>query len=296
MQPGTDWGGIYSRWSFDESKGYVMLAKEMQGPAGQSVPLLDDEMNTQAEIQLTLMRRMVKRIHGNGTDNSGFKIVASGSNPSNNFTIKGGDGTVAGAGYIFVDGWMPFLLNDKEYTSQAGAAAITTPTSARTDLVFIDVHLDEIDGTEDSNLVDSSVGFETSRRLRLVWAVGVQLGSTVVPANYTDVNNRYHWVHGLATIARTANSSQITDAMITDIRNRGRMPKRGEYFHIQSAASSLWTINHNLGRSSGMQVTVYVGYDMVDAPVHIVDTNTITIDFGGIAVSGWAVCQQTTSY
>ena len=222
---GTDWAGEYSRWIFDESKAYMLVAKMMREPGTlNGIPLLDAELNEQGEIMLQLMRRLIKRIYGNGSTNNGFKIAQSASSPNNNFTIKGGDGTLAGAGYLFVEGWMPFNQSDVEYEAQSyGPTALTTPSgSARTDVVYIDVYYKEVDSVDDSEIKDGTIGMETSRRIALVWEVKVAQGGSV-PANYVDANNVQHWTMKLATIARLDADASITTAMITDNRNDARL-------------------------------------------------------------------------
>jgi hypothetical protein len=221
---GADWSGIYSRWNFDEAKAYLMVAKMMLEPGtNNGIPLLDAELNEQAEILITLGRRMAHRIYGNGTTGNGFKIVQSASNPNNNFTIMGGDGTPAGAGSIFVEGWMPTIPSNIEYSAQGyGPAALTTPVSNRVDAVYIDVYYKEVDRVQDGAIVDPTINMETSRRIALVWEVKVAEGASV-PAKYTDANNIQHWTLKLATINRLAGNSQIAMAMIVDERNSGRL-------------------------------------------------------------------------
>lgn len=221
---GSDWDGEYSRWNFDETKNYLMVAKMMLEPGtSASIPLLDAELNENSEILLQMIRRSIKRIYGNGTTNNGFKIIQSGSDPNNNFTIMGGDGTPAGAGSIFVEGWQAMNLTNMEYNAQSyGPTALTTPTgAARTDEVYLDVYYTEIDRTDDSDIIDTTVGLETSRRIALVWEVHVVEGGTT-PVDYTDTNNIQHWTLKLATITREADNAAITSSMIVDNRSAER--------------------------------------------------------------------------
>lgn len=237
MYEGTDWLGEYTRWSFDETKNYIMVAKEMRNPTtGNGVPLMDSELNEQAEINLTLLRRVIHRSFGNGSNNNGFKIVESAF-PTNNFVIKGGDGSMDNAGYIFVNGWMPFLTTDLEYISQSGFAALNTPTGARTDYVYIDVYLDEYGPLDDPDIIDPYIGIETSRRIKLVWNVMVAENDTV-PLDGLDANNIWHWRMPLAKLARTA-SATITNAMITDLRNTQRVNPAGTRTYAGSPYGNL---------------------------------------------------------
>ena len=236
---GNNWTGEYSRWTFDETKAYLMVAKMMLEPGSKNgIPLLDAELNEQTEINLQMLRRAIKRIYGNGSSNDGFKIIQSASNPNNNFTISGGDGTPAGAGSIFVEGWQPINLSNIEYTAQSySPAALTTPASNRADIVYIDVYYTEINRTQDGSIIDPTINLETSRRIALVWEVKVAEGVSM-PASYTDANNIQHWTFKLATLNRLAGNPQITTAMIVDERNAGRLISLGSELSAHAGLSN----------------------------------------------------------
>ena len=298
MEAGSHWQGEYSRWNFNELKQYMMVAKEMLVPGTSTgVPLLDDELNENAEILLTLIRRLVQHAFGNGCDGDGFKIIQSAADPVNNFTIIGGDGTADGAGYIFVEGWLLLLPDDLEYTAQSGVDALTTPSGAdRTDEVYLDVYLEEAGPTDDSDIVDPGIGFETSRRIKLTWTVEVAEGGGT-PTAYTDANGVPHWTYKIATLSRTDGETQILTAMIADDRNAGRAAKAREYVHTQSAAADTWTINHNLGTEKVM-VAVYDGTGILVEPgeVAVVSEDQVTLDFSGTSVAGVAVVKGLTAF
>lgn len=206
---GTNWGGSYSRFTFDESKQYFMMLKE------QGVPVLDDEFNVAQDMILTMVRRFVQDTFGDGSPNNGFKIVGTGA--TNNFTITGGNGTLDGAGHLYVAGWMLLLQSDVAYLSQPVApAALTTPVGARTDEVYVDIYVDEVGPLGDTVIRDPTLNIETSRRLKLLWQVKVAEGA-VTPANYTDANSRKHYTYKLATLTRTATAA-INAGMVADMR------------------------------------------------------------------------------
>lgn len=290
QQSGLDWAGEYSRWNFDEEKAYLMVAKMQKEPGtANGIPLLDSELNENTEILLTLIRRLIKRIHGNGTNGKGFQIQQSSANPNNNFTIAGGDGTAANAGFIFVDGWMPFNLSNLEYTGQSyGPTALTTPVADRVDEVYIDVYYKEVSFNEDGAIKDMTVNLETSRRIGLVWEVKVAEGGQV-PSNYVDGNNIQHYCHHLATLNRPAGNSTITTDMIVDYRNHDRLIKR-EHIHEQTTTASSWTVKHALG-TKRLVITVFEGTtrDELEPAITYNDDNTITLSFGSATVSGTAM-------
>jgi hypothetical protein len=211
MQKGTDWGGTYSRFSFDEMKRYVSMLKE------QGKVVLDDEFNVAQEILHTLLRRTTQDGWGDGAVGDGWKVVGTGA--ANNFTITGGNGTAAGAGRIYVNGIMVMLPSNITYSAQEIAGpALTTPAGARTDEVYIDVWLDEYGPADDAAITDPTLGTETSRRLRVMYMVRVAEGG-VTPANYNDATGITHYTAKIATLSRTATSA-INAGMVADERPR----------------------------------------------------------------------------
>jgi len=287
---GTDWEGEYSGWAYDESKGYYMVAKEYREPGtSNGIPLLDRELNENTEIIINLLRRAVQHIQGNGAYDSGFKITESGNTPNNNFTITGGDSTAAGAGYIFVDGWMPICLSNKEYTNQTfGPTTLTTPTDGdRVDEIYIDVYYKEYSPTDDPDMKDTSINLETSRRIGLVWEVRVSEGG-VTPANYVDGNNIQHFCHGLAVIYRLEGNAQITTEMLVDIRNIENKLKK-DYVHVQSSASDTWTVEHFLD-TANLIVQVFDDDGAgIEGEIDYTDSNELVITFGGASIAGKAL-------
>jgi hypothetical protein len=102
---------------------------------------------------------------------------------------------------------------------------LTTPPAGpdRTDLVYIDVYLDEIDATEDTNLIHTvdTIQFESMRRLQVKEAVFVREGITLpvaLPSGYVDADGNRHVQIPIALLTRPQLNPQITDGMITDLR------------------------------------------------------------------------------
>ena len=202
LTKGSDWIGAYSRFSYDDTKNYVMLLKE------QGVPLLDDELNFMQEAQLAQLRRVVSTFLGDGSPDNGFLIVGTGA--TNNFTVK--------AGKISTDGWVTVLGADSSYTGQPAAQqGLTTPGVNRADKVYLDIWHEEIDGTEDTAIVDPTLAIRTSCRLAIKWAVKVTEGGSV-PPNGLDGQNKYHWYYYLADINRIGGDATITAGMVVDKR------------------------------------------------------------------------------
>lgn len=253
MQVGTNWTGSYSRFSYDEADRYFLMLKE-QGKA-----VLDDEFNLMQEIQLNLLRRFIQDSFGDGAAGDSFKIVGTGA--SNDFTITGGDGTIEGAGRAYVSGYMVPLLSDVAYSAQEVAgAALTTPPGARTDEVYLDVYLDEIDSVDDPDIVDPVIGAPTSRRWKLFWQVKVAEGS-VTPLPFNDANNRRHWTYKLATLNRTAQAAIDAEMVVDERRTVGSLyallaGDPAQTFEVDDATTDTHAINRQTGDSRYAQLAV----------------------------------------
>lgn len=131
MPPPT---GSFTKQIFDEFKRYLGFRIQ------EGVPVVDADVNDIADSLLTQIRRSIQFGIGDGSPNDGWKIEES-SSPSNNFTIKGGDGTAEGAGWIFENGFQAIIPSDIEYLSSDK-----------------DIHA-EITGLTDTVLTDSSASF-----------------------------------------------------------------------------------------------------------------------------------------
>ena len=163
-------------------------------------------------------------------------------------------------------------------------------TVDRTDQVYLDCWLEEIAGTDDSNIIDSSVGFETSRRLKLSWKVTVTEGGTPVSyETYTDDDNNLHHIALIAELNRVAGDSTITEEIIFDKRNADRALKRGEMFFFQSTAVNVWNVTHNLNSNHLIVHLWDDGYNSIDAPIEILDKDNFRVNFGNSVVRGGAM-------
>lgn len=276
MQKGTNWGGDYSRFSFDELKRYYLMLKE------QGKGVLDDEFNVLQEILLTLLRRIVIDSFGNGAIGDGFKIVGTGA--ANDFTIKGGDGTASGAGRIYESGYRVILPSDTTYSGQeTPGPALTTPAGPRTDKVYLDIWLDEVGPAGDAEIIDPVLGMETSRRLKLYWQVKVTEGGAT-PAAYVDANNRQHYTRMLATLNRTAQAA-IDAGMVVDERPLLRSMLEHETEHQTLITASGQTYNNSddtqlleaIKRFAGNHVTVVTAAQSPKT-LTIADAGLVVID------------------
>jgi hypothetical protein len=97
---------------------------------------------------------------------------------------------------------------------------LTTPTSNRTDYVYLNVFLDEIDGDEDPELKHSFLTVqEAQRRWQVQQYVFVRQGSASPFSGYVDTDGLRHFTSLIATINRVSGDSTISSGMVIDNRN-----------------------------------------------------------------------------
>jgi hypothetical protein len=197
----------------NQQKGYVGLHIE------QGVPLLDRDLNLLHDLLAATVRSVVTRYIGNGiaAGADGFAITAlpAGQN-SQNFRIAAAG---ANPGSCLVGGIEVTIPADTTYTDQPGKPVpdLTTPTNVqedpRTDIVYLDVFLIEVDGTKDPDLTNShDVGMQTSVRLQPNWVVRVAEGVPVPAAGAGHIH------YPLAQVKRPRGNATIDAMMITDQR------------------------------------------------------------------------------
>jgi len=196
----------------NQQKGYVGLHIE------QGVPLLDRDLNLLHDLITATVRSVVTRHIGNGiaTGADGFAIQAMpAGQQSQDFRIAA---AAAGPGTCLVGGIEVVIpAGGTTYKAQAGLPALTTPSAAqpdpRVDIAYLDVFLDEVDGTADPELNNSfDVGMQTSVRIKPGWVVRVAEG---IPPPTAPAG---HVFYPLAQLQRPRGSDTIDQRMITDLR------------------------------------------------------------------------------
>jgi len=201
----------------------LLLANQQKGYVGihieQGVPVLDRDLNLLHDLVAATVRGVITRYIGDGAaagaDGFAVQALPAGQN-SQNFRIAAADG---GPGTCMVGGIEVTLPAPITYTGQVGLPPLTTPSAAqpdpRTDTVYLDVFLIEVDGTVDTDLTNNlDVGVQTSVRLKPGFVVRVAEGAPV-PAPPAG-----HVYYPLARLARRQNQDAILTAMITDLRQR----------------------------------------------------------------------------
>jgi len=188
---------------YDERKRYYYLWQRI------NKPLLDDEVRNMQLSLVDQMRRSIQGIAGDvavpiapyarsqdpvnpdATILNYFKVVENGM--ANSFKVIGGSG-IDNPAIMFVKGFYVFLTGDINYTDQNDSGALidpsftetpipdlSTPTSDRVDVVYIDFSFGEVSPTlganaseyTDTNLRNPIVGTETGNRLRAIFDIRV---------------------------------------------------------------------------------------------------------------------------
>ncbi len=192
----------------NQAKGYVGVLFE------QGVPVKDSDFNLLNDLVSATVRSVITRYIGNGTarGEEGFQIGAIPAD--NDFVIQTG---LLGPGTCLVGGVEVTIDADINYSAQTNVPTLTTADATepdpRVDTVFLDVWLEEVNGSEDSDLLNNDdLGIQTSVRQRPAWLVLVAQG-VPVPAPAAG-----HAHYALATLTRPRNRAQVETSVIADLR------------------------------------------------------------------------------
>lgn len=199
----------------------MTLTVIINGKNGQTVTFIDDHFENTAAASAAEVAAVI-----NDTLTGASALVGNG----NDFIVTGG--TAQNPGRILVKGVEALNETSLVYSSQPlfnntalsekWDVPIVPPLNApagtdRTDTVYIDVWEREVDYLEDENLVQESIGVETTVRLKREWAVRVAedagdlLGITRKPG---------HRYLPLARLHREQSEDRIPGERISDLRRR----------------------------------------------------------------------------
>ena len=119
-----------------------------------SIPWVDADENKARFAQYTWLRRSLQALIGDASPNNGYQCIGDGTD--NDFRIGGGDGTLNGAGRIFIGGLHCFLKNNIRF---ANLGADTDQLSVFPEISFITGGGNEIlQDTSAAYVVDSLIG------------------------------------------------------------------------------------------------------------------------------------------
>lgn len=206
--------GNFSRITFDPAKGYTAVRLQ------QGVPLVDADWNELQDVTRNELYDALSLTQPNAVAN-GVQILGVANN---DIQLSPG---------VLIVGGRPIRLvsvlrySTQRYATPANAAAdgvavvppLTTPGTARTDVVFVDVFEREVGSAEDPAIVNSAIGIETSVRVRREVVLRVAEGTSTPPAAPAG-----HTFLVLGFLARPASQAAIAPQMIDDVAPRGQVP------------------------------------------------------------------------
>ncbi len=156
------------------------------------------------------------------------------------FLIRGGDGTLRGAGRMFVEGQVVLNEFDMRFNEQPlrdpnlvatwfvpPIAAAPIPSNTQF-VIYLDVWDREVDSVEDSHLLDSRIAIETSRRVRREWAV--RLATVAAFPGMAASPPAGHAYAALARLSQSAGLYAITGSMLEDLRETSLSLRRDVSF------------------------------------------------------------------
>jgi IPT/TIG domain len=170
----------------------------------QGVPILDRDLNLLQSLVAENVRSIVRSYIGDGVpaEGAGFEIKALPAD--NDFLIS--------AGKCLVDGIELTLKDALKYSGQQPPPRqLTKPTAPRQDTVYLDLTLQTVESGDDTLANPDDVGMRTSVRVKRVWTVRVAEGGP-------PQAEAGHLHYPLARLSRTADTAQIKQEMIVDLR------------------------------------------------------------------------------
>jgi len=183
--------------TFDKTKDYIGIRLQ------QGVPLLDRDWNELEDIRRYQDWVLREKYLGDGTPDNGFAITLI-VGKIDDFNIR--------MGRCLVDGFEAVNRADITYLKQKAVEPLTIPPAKRTDLVYIDLWISEIHGTEELKN-NQDVKIETSARQMIEWRVLVnETGKALVP-------EPFHHYYVIASMER--NGAVITS--LKDLRTALRI-------------------------------------------------------------------------
>ncbi|MCX6676990.1 MAG: tail fiber domain-containing protein [Methanothrix sp.] len=183
--------------TFDETKDYIGIRLQ------QGVPLLDRDWNELEDIRRYQDWVLRDKYLGDGTPDNGFAITLI-AGKVDDFNIS--------MGRCLVDGFEAVNRADITYLKQKAVPPLTIPPEKRTDLVYIDLWISEVHGTDDLKN-NQDVKIETSARQMIEWRVLVnETGKELKP-------EPFHHYYVIASMER--NGAAITS--LKDLRTALRI-------------------------------------------------------------------------
>jgi hypothetical protein len=162
--------------------------------------LTDADLNEQIDISKHAREFMMSALGGSEDVRfgDGFKVIEHPTDTTNQVRVK------AGRAAVHLNSGRAIVI---QLGSDQDMSGFTTPGSPRTDYIYLDLVENEIDSTEDEDLINPAVGAETAIDIRLSYSIEEAEGSIPDPAS-----GHVHVV--LAEINRPASTPGITSDIV----------------------------------------------------------------------------------
>lgn len=201
--------GNFSRDTYKAAKGYAAVRLQ------QGVPLVDADWNEQADIARNELYAGLALTAGSVAARGGLNVTGIGSN---DLRLNAGSAVISGRPLSLAT---LLRYTTQRYRDPALAAKdgivrppdLTTPASARTDIVYLHVFEREVDSAEDQEVINPAIGIETAVRTKRESVLRVQENSSSLPVALPG-----HQTLALALLRRPAGVAAISSAMIEDIK------------------------------------------------------------------------------
>jgi hypothetical protein len=207
--------GNFSRDTFDPAKRYVAVRLQ------QGVPLVDADWNELQDVTRNELYDGLGVGVPDAVTRGGLTLAGIGDN---DLTLSPGTAVLAGRPLRLS---AQLRYSTQRYANAATATAdgvpvagpLTTPTTDRTDLAYLDVWEREVASAEDPSLVNAAIGVETSVRRRRELALRVSEGTQAPPQPAAG-----HQHLPLARLRRLANTAAIGVAQIEAVQPMAPLP------------------------------------------------------------------------
>lgn len=165
---------------------------------------MDADINEQVDIYEDLFQMLISAMNdGNSVRFGGFSVIQSAS-PDLYVTVE------SGMGGFQISTNRSVLIERSAAEEAVAIGPFTTWIASRTDCVYLDIVIEEIDSSDDVQIVNPEIGEETCVDIRLSYTIEIEEDSSNPPAS-PPTN---HYYVKLATVTKTSGST-ITTSDIT---------------------------------------------------------------------------------
>jgi hypothetical protein len=206
--------GNFSRNTFEPQKNYVGVRLQ------QGVPLVDADWNELNDVVRQELYEGLDLTFATGVIPGTDQLAAAPVSPPapNDLLLLDGRGLVGGKP---VRVRTPLRYSTQPWTQQVPAAQagvqvippLTTPTTDRIDIAYLDVWEREVRSAEDTTLINPIIGIETCVRLRREAALRIEEGTTLLPPATEG-----HAFMPLALLRRRGGQAVIDANQLQDLR------------------------------------------------------------------------------